>query len=356
MDKRQDVVSSAQPQGGDDPLVEVIVLVQELDPIERDILVKAAILAPSMHNTQPWKFHFRHRTVEVYCDPTRALGAEDPEGRMTVIGVGAAVFNLRVAAACLGHSASVVPLPDTHRPTLVAEVIVGSQPVDVSGPAALYPYLAHRRTNRHPFADRALPTEVRDQLAQAAHEEGAMLEWIDQPDRVRWLLELATEAAIAEADDPRRLVERQRWVGGERTRDGVPSSAFGPRSYEPSGPVRDLAIDPADRLRSPGRFEPRPNLAVLWTVSDQPRDWLAAGQALERVLLVATTQGVAASLLNQPLEHTDLRWLVRDPRAGWSMAQAVLRFGYGPEVLPTPRRPAEEFVLADDDALPAEGR
>ncbi len=324
-------------------------LVQELEPIEREILVKAAILAPSMHNTQPWRFRFRHRTVEVHKDPNRELAAEDPHGRMTLIGVGAAVLNLRVAAASLGLTSTVSAVQDVDRPNVVAEVTVesaASEPVD---PAPLFPYLSRRRTNRHPYADRPVPTEARQELGLAAAHEGALLEWIDDAGRARWLLELATDADIAEADDPRRIAERQLWVGGQRTRDGVPSSALGPRPSARPAPVRDLAVDPADQVREPAEFERRPTLAVMWTARDDPPAWLVAGQALQRVMLVATANGLATSFLNQPIEHADLRWLIRDPSSGWVEPQIVLRFGYGPEVPSTPRRPAGEFVLDEPD-------
>jgi hypothetical protein len=167
------------------------------------------------------------------------------------------------------------------------------------------------------------------------------------------LLELARDADFAEPDEPHRLAERQQWVGGQRTRDGIGSESLGPRARQPSGGVRDLAVDPADRVRSAEVFAELPTLAVLMTRHDTQADWLIAGQALQRVLLVATTHGVAASLLNQPVEHRDLRWLVRDPRTAWSQAQSILRLGYGPEVPPTPRRPIEEVILDDTTDLPS---
>lgn len=348
-------------------------LVQELDQIERDTLVRAAILAPSTHNTQPWRFRFRRRSVEVHRDPRRELGAEDPEGRMTLIGVGAAVLNLRVAAASLGAHTMTLLMPDRQRPTLAAQVSVGPRhgTANTAGGdggggggggsgdslGALYPFLSRRRTNGQPTADGGIPAEVRDHLSRAAACEGARLEWIDDRDRVRWLRELATDASIAEADDPRQLVERQVWVGSRRTSEGVPSTALGPRSGSPPGQVLDLGVDPGDQLDDTAKLEAEPHLAVLSTSRDTPHDWLTTGQALQRLLLAATTHGVAASLLNEPSGHADLQWLVRDPGAGWTEPQVVLRFGYGPELPPTPLRPVEEFILDEqaDDPTQAPG-
>ncbi|HZC26266.1 MAG TPA: hypothetical protein VE287_04540 [Actinopolymorphaceae bacterium] len=322
----------------------------ELSSEDRDILVKAAILAPSMHNTQPWKFRFHDHEIYVHRDPRRELGAEDPDGRLTLIGVGAAVFNLRVAAARLGWEAATTLLPDRSQPTLAAQISLEQGANGSADLAGLYPWLPRRRTNRFPFTGQPIPTSVREELAQAAHAEHVILEWVEQDYRTRWLLELASDADFADPDEPQRLAERQLWVGGERTSDGIGSESLGPRAREPSAGVRDLAVDPADRMRKAQRFEHLPVLAVLLTRHDSPADWLMAGQALQRVLLVATGHGLAASLLNQPIEHKDLRWLVRDPRTGWAQAQSILRLGYGPEVPPTPRRSPEEFLLPGDSS------
>jgi hypothetical protein len=104
----------------------------------------------------------------------------------------------------------------------------------------------------------------------------------------------------------------------------------------------------------PGRrtadFEPHPTIAVLSTERDDRIAWLRAGQALQRVLLLATLHGVSASFLNQPLEREDLRPLVRDPSRGLWYPQMIMRLGHGPTVDSTPRRPVDE--LTTDDAQP----
>jgi hypothetical protein len=85
-------------------------------------------------------------------------------------------------------------------------------------------------------------------------------------------------------------------------------------------------------------------VALLSTLHDAPVDWMRAGQALQRALLVATTEGLSASFMNQPLEQPDLRWLVRSPVTGRGHTQMILRLGYGVPVPATPRRPISQVL------------
>ncbi|HEY3560619.1 MAG TPA: hypothetical protein VGL05_24305 [Kribbella sp.] len=312
-------------------------------PGDRDALLRAAVLAPSMHNTQPWRFRFAGRTVEVYRDRERELPAEDPSRRMLFVSLGAAVFNLRVAAAARGMGSAVRHLADQQRPDLVAVVELGGR-ADAAI-AALAPYLTQRRTNREPFTDERLPAQLRVELDLCARAEGAALQWIDKPTR-RWWLRIATnEAMVADDDSAARTSERRRWVGGDRQHDGVPSSALGSRIAGGDPVVRELAATEADAARPVADFEREPQLAVLATRYDGPIEWLRAGQALEHVLLEATARGIATSLLNQAIEHEELRVQVSDPLASWQRPQAVIRFGYGPPVPPTPRRAIDDVVI-----------
>jgi hypothetical protein len=85
-------------------------------------------------------------------------------------------------------------------------------------------------------------------------------------------------------------------------------------------------------------------LAVLGTETDQPRDWIAAGEAMEAALLRATAVGLGASFLNQAIEEPELRAPISRAARPAGVAQLILRFGWGDPVAPTPRRPIEDVV------------
>jgi nitroreductase len=308
---------------------------------DAELLVTAATRAPSLHNTQPWAFAVGSRHVEVYADASRQLPRSDPSGRALLISCGAALFNLRVAAGHLGLHPRVRILPDTDDPTLVALLNADHRHHRPASIDHYFPALPERRTNRLPFSGRRIPQSVVGRLVEAATVEGAVLRVYDDPAEVDRLLELLHAGDRADRADPARVAERQAWVGGPHRADGIPVRSLGPRPSGRDAAVRDLG-HAVDTVRETAVFESTPTLAVLSTVHDHPVDWVRAGQGLERVLLEATLSGVSASFLNQPLEHDDLRWLVRSPLSGVGRTHMLLRLGYGAQVPATPRRPLDE--------------
>lgn len=313
-------------------------------------LVAEATAAPSMHNAQPWRFRYLsgERLVLLYADPARAMSRSDLDDRGLHIGCGAALFNLRVAAAHADLFPETRLLPDQHDPLLLARVhLAGPAGCPRDGDLArLYPAIRQRHTSRHPFADRDVPEGVRATLQDAAAREGAELMFPG-----RWhtetVLDLVRDAESRDVVDPDARDDLVRWtrLGSEADTavDGVPEYAFGPRRRDGRAPVRDFAgrRPVADRGTT---FEHTPRLALLSTPGDGPVDWLRTGQALERVLLEATLAGLATSLTSHALEDPELRPLVRDPVTGTGQTQMVLRLGYGPPGPATPRRPVADVL------------
>ncbi|MGD3112555.1 Acg family FMN-binding oxidoreductase [Streptomyces sp. YGL11-2] len=312
-------------------------------------LVADATAAPSMHNAQPWHFTYSRarRTVTLSADLDRAMPHADPTTRGLHLGCGAALLNLRAAAAHAGHRTATTLLPDPGAPAVLAAVRldVPYEPLDVAL-SGLHGAIRDRHTSRHPFAERRIPDGLRAALVEAAAREGARLAFLAAPHREA-VLDLVVHAEGYDRMDDGREAEQRGWTRDTSAAspvDGIPDHAFGPAKRGGAAPVRDFA----GRRTVPGRayadFEKRPQLASLSTTRDGPADWLRAGQALQRVLLLATRQGLASSFATQPLEWPDLRWLLRDPLSGTGYAQMILRLGYGPQGPCTPRRPVEEVL------------
>jgi nitroreductase len=311
-------------------------------PILRDCL-RAAIAAPSIHNTQPWRFRIRTNGIDVFVDQTRRLGVIDPSGREVLISVGAALLNLRVAILAHGRAPLTGLIPDSDEPDHVAQVIFGP-PTPVSDTVRMLAQAIPRRhTNRRPFAEAAVPPEVLHELVDAATVEGSHLAVAD-PGAREAVLSLVRLAERRERGEPAYWRELQKWTApSPDRRDGVPPEAYGPWSAMEAVPIRDFGLIEPARRRQVEVFETEPTIAVLYSTGDSARQWVITGQALERTLLTATVRGVATTLMTQPLEIPELRELLSDSAAGL-IPQAIVRFGYGPTSAPTPRRPLEEVV------------
>lgn len=318
----------------------------QLEGDQAEVLIRAAGMAPSLHNSQPWAFAVGPRHIEVYADASRQLPSADARGRSLLVSCGAAVFNLRVALEHLGFSPRLRLLPDTEDATYLAVIEVRGRKRTRGTLGRYYDAIPARRTNRRPFKDAQVPGPVLAALGDAARAEGAALHVFDDPDEAERIIDLLGDADLVDRTDPSRIAERRLWIGDRPpgSDDGIPEESLGPRPMQPRTAFRDLGQ--AGVPRDHEEFERAPILAVLSTTSDRPLDWLRAGQALERLLLEATLAGISASFMNQSLEQDDLRCLVRNPLAGIGNSQMIVRLGYGDPVPATPRRPIRQ-VLRD---------
>ncbi|WP_329127005.1 Acg family FMN-binding oxidoreductase [Streptomyces sp. NBC_01465] len=318
-----------------------------LDGATVEALITAASAAPSIHNTQPWRFGLDPQTLTftISAAPERALHHSDPHGRALHLSVGAALFNLRVAVTHFGWRPLTRLLPSPADPALLATVQLAATAKQAAAHRPdLYAGIERRHTSRFPFADRWPPPVVRAELVEAAHAEGATLSYpgVEETER---LLRLAAEAEFRNAHDGQRAAENLNWApaGAGRT-DGLPQTAFGRQDATSRLPMRTFTGLCRSRALKTAAFEQHPLIAVLATAHDRRVDWLRAGQALEHVLLVATVHDVRASLLHQPLEWSHLRRSLRGPADLHSQVQMLIRLGYGPPGSPTPRRDPSQVL------------
>jgi nitroreductase len=314
-----------------------------LDAATTQPLLEAATAAPSVHNSQPWQFEVGERSIDLYADVGRQLTFADAGGRSLLISCGAALFNLRVAADHLGFHPRVRLMPTPTDLTHVARLEVDHRHDRPGLMSDLYPAIWVRRTNRYPFWERRVPRGLLSRMQEAVTLENAILRVYDDQAEVDRIVGLLHDAERQERTDEQKSAERREWIGRTAPGEGVPRQSLGPRPKDRGTPFRDL--DAGDlREREVAAFEKAPSIAILSTVQDKPVDWIRAGQALERALLVATNEGVSASFMNQPVEMPDMRWLVRSPVSGSGQTQMILRLGYGIPVPATPRRPVAEVL------------
>jgi hypothetical protein len=316
------------------------------------LAVAAAVMAPSVHNTQPWWFREGGCEISVYADAWRRLDVGDPSGREMLISCGAALFNIRVALRHLGYVPAVSIPPELDRPGLVARVRWGERVPAVEYEERLFAEVERRRTHRDAFLPDPLPPGLLAALREEAAREGAALRIAARDDERAALAATVTAAEHATRLDGARADELAHWARppGSQRRDGVLATAYParPGHSEPDFPGRDFARGHGWGLSS-SMMAPLHRsagvVAVLATSVDQPIDWIRSGQALQRVLLAASAHGVAAALHSQPLELPELREFIRIRLSGRAYPQMLLRFGATDEVTASVRRPVGDVLL-----------
>jgi hypothetical protein len=323
-------------------------------------LIATAARAPSVHNTQPWRFRVGRRAVELWCDPGRKLHT-DPIGREMLISCGAALFGLRLAVRSLGCQPVVERLPDLSQPRLLARVSVGATAPMSALERQMLAAVPHRHTHRGAFAGGALPAGLLPGLQNDALTEGATLAVVNEGLAYERLAAIVVTAARRGDLDPVAQAEIRKWTREDSStaRDGVPATALtaGPQARVPHGQLRQRDFDldrglarlPADAdadEAGAGRQKGTPPAAtaILLTSGDRRTDWLRAGQALQRLLLHAASKWVFASLHTQPLEDPVTRALIRDRLDLPGQPQMLLQFGPAVSAASTPRRPPGELT------------
>jgi len=320
-----------------------------VDTVDRQTIRAAVELgshAPSVHNSQPWRWRHDGRSLLLQADLRRWLPATDADGRDLVVSCGAVLHHTRVALAASGLHAVVHRIPGPERPDDLAGLdLAPRNPAEAD--VELAATILRRRTDRRRFSTWEVPASMQAALVQRAAEQGALLRVVTG--RARRRLESALrDAAAAQDDTPAYRTETAVWSGVESADDGVPAA--------------NLLVEPPDpahgRRFTPGRIEQDPAgepdgalLAVIGTASDDTLSQLRAGEALSAVILQANLLGLASCPLSQVLEVDDTRRVLRDDVLDGAISpQLVLRLGFPPPGAPlpaTPRRPIAEVLYSE---------
>ena len=317
----------------------------------------AALPAPSIFNSQPWRWRISNQGAELRADRARQVRSVDPDGRMLTVSCGIALNHALTSLAANGAQVGVDRVPEPDDPDLLARLqVLGARRPD---PVALRltALMAVRRTDRRPFAEEPVPAEKLERLRVVAESNGAHLHLV-RPDDVVALTVVAGRASEIEGSDPAYWADLERWTRRDRaTNDGIGAVLENDRSGPAARPVplRDFTGS-AEAVTGHSTVADRSaRYAVLFTDSDEPVDWLAAGEALSAILLTAAEQGLAASPMSNMIEVPFARWRLRRLLAGIGHPVIAIRLGVAAEQTPapaTPRRPADEIIEVVDQPAP----
>jgi hypothetical protein len=298
---------------------------------------EAAGRAPSIHNTQPWRWRVGPQALELYVEPTRQLPATDADQRMATISCGAALHHARVALAAEGHQEQTQLLPDSASPQLLARIsIIGSRPATAEA-ASLLAATEVRHTDRRPSVAQPPTAEQIEQLRQAADAEGVHLHRLTPDQLTEMTIDVSRAEDIAAAD-PQLRDETARWVGGTRPDlVGLPDEVIPSRRPETDVGERDFGT--AGTLPIGHEHDKAATYVVLFGDEDDSAAWLRAGQALSAVWLRATDLGLAVLPFSQVVEIEATRARLRRIVSGLGYPYLLLRLGVMSDQQPPPRTP-----------------
>jgi nitroreductase len=301
--------------------------------------------APSVHNTQPWRWRVGTTSLHLYSDASLQLPNTDPDGRDLILSCGAALNHCVIALAAVGWHAKVVRLPTPVDPDHLAAIELSPRSADHLD-IMLAAAIPRRRTDRRHYS--FWPVSVADiaLMAARAARSGVTLRQVDAVDKLN---RVVAQSVLKHAASYEYLAELTAWSGRYGSVAGVPARNTPIPDHTAAIPGR-LFAGPALAMPSgTATGDDNGEVLVLGTRSDDRLAQLRAGEATSVVLLSATAMGLASCPVTEPLEIAETREAVRNDVFGEDgYPQMLLRVGWAPintDPLPsTPRRPLSDFV------------
>lgn len=304
--------------------------------------VRYATLAPSGHNTQPWRFRIGERRIDIRPDLSRRTPVVDPDDHHLFVSLGCAAENLMLAAGARGRPG------ELHFESANGGSVVFAFSVGSAFDSKLSDAIPRRQSTRAEYDGRAVSVAELQMLATAVAVPGVDLVLItDRPqmDRVRDLVvagnsnQMGDAAFVRELKSWLRFSPREAIVAG----DGLFSASSGnptlPAWLGPS--LFDWVFKAAAENKKYARnLASSAGIAVFVAQREDPEHWVLTGRACQRFALQATALGLKHAFINQPVEVARLRpQLASLIGVAGRRPDIVMRFGYGPTLPFSVRRP-----------------
>ncbi|MGA8114007.1 MAG: nitroreductase [Actinocatenispora sp.] len=311
----------------------------------------AALKAPSIFNSQPWRWRLHDGVAELWLERERQLKSVDPEGRLATLSCGIALHHAGTALRALGYLPRIDRFPDPAHADLLAVLGEGAAHRPTPRDLRDAQTLRVRRTDRRPYdSERAIPAGQLATVRDAAESCGGHLHVL-RDEQVPVLTVAASRAAQDELSDPAYRDELNVWTHRPAASgDGVPTDTA-VRAVPRRVPVRDFA--PAEPGLPAGEGTDRhATYAILFTDRDDQHGWLTAGEALSAGLLQATMLGISANPISDVIEVPAARHILSTMLlSGIGFPMLALRMGFHEAtsgVPDTPRRDPEDVVETID--------
>lgn len=312
-------------------------------------ILNYSLCAPSVHNTQPWKFEVRAGGFRVHRDQSRALQYADPTGREYAMSLGTFLETVRCVARATGHTAS-FSVPQNDGPV---EVMITHGPNPIIEEQRNLVGVLERRSNRFFFdPDRSIESSVYDKLSSVPADDGVEVVWIEEMTTRKRVAHVLERAIYETFSDKKFCAELAHWLPHNWTsrRDGMPGYVNATPlliSFLRPFALHHLDVRPRHSKEAFKQYLEAPLLAVIAVGRDEFPDWVRAGVALQKLWVTATLLGLQVSVTAATTEIDEYRQELKSTARLAGLPMLVMRFGYCKIIPPhSPRRPIEDFILA----------
>lgn len=319
-------------------------------PIHIDTITDAlrlACRAPSLHNSQPWRWVITDDGVELHADPSRMIRSADATGREALISCGAVLDHFRVAMAAAGWDTAVRRLPDPADPRHIATIALGVATEVTEQQRARADAILSRRTDRLPLAAPPHWDRVAGSLGGSACRGPVQLHVVGADDRDR-VAEAADLAEALRVDDSDYHTELDWWTAAFVTDEGIPRSALVSAAESDRVDIGRPFPVTATPERRAEVAEDQSGILVLCTDDEAGETVLRCGEALSAVLLDVAAAGLSSCTVSHITEVPQGRAVLATLVGAGAVPQVLVRVGRAPafdaDPPPTPRRPVHDIV------------
>jgi hypothetical protein len=310
-------------------------------------VVRYATLAPSSHNTQCWRFELDHDRIALRPDLARRCRAVDPDDHHLFVSLGCATENIVQAAAASGLHADA-----RFEVSGDGSVQVAFQPMRPSA-SALFDAIPLRQSTRAAYDGVLVPPSSLAMLEKAGRGQGVHVLLHTARPRMEQILEFVLHANTIQMNDPAFMDELRSWIRFSdaqalAARDGLFSRASGNPALPAwlGNAAFKLVFRPkGENDKYAGFIRSSAGIAVFVSDASDKQHWIEAGRCYERFALQATALGIRTAMINQPIEVSRVRGefaAALGITAG--RPDLIVRFGYGPEMPRSLRRPVEAVI------------
>ena len=312
-----------------------------------------ATLAPSGHNTQPWKFSAEDNVVRIYPDFDRSLSVVDGDNHALYISLGCALENLVISAKEEGLVSRADYFPDDETEECIRVTLTDEKP---KKERELFEAITVRQSNRSMYDQKAIPSPDVEQILQANESKNIKVKAFDTKEKsVEPIIKLVKEACEIQFNNRQFVEELISWIRFTKKevrtqKDGLTAEVMG-FPYIPRWLGRIVLktfVKPgSEAMKTEKQIRSSSHLFLFVSKRNDKRHWVDTGRTFQRIALKATSLGISHAHLNMPCEVESVRkklsnYLDLNPE---EQPLLLIRLGYAAGVPRAPRRPTNDVLI-----------